>query len=132
MSINKKSQSQIKELQNTLNLCHHIQEVHFTANGDHYFHAHEFTQKGEKKPTLYGRLKSEPVLKKVQGTREIYKIEPVHTPEAEIIETVSREEILAMEIKDNENLTKKDQKIVDKLQSENEALRAKLKEAGIE
>ena len=132
MSIKKKSNESIKALQHTLAVSPHIEQVHFTESGDHYFATHEFTPKGSKKVKLYGKLKSEPVLKKVQGTREIYKIEPVETPEAEIIETLTRAEILAIELKDSETLSKKDQKVVDKLQAENEALKAKLKEAGIE
>ena len=132
MSIKKKTNEALKALQNTLIACPHIEEVHFAENGDHYFSVHEFTPKGAKKAKLYGRLKSAPVLKKVQGTREIFKIEPVETPEAEIIETLPRSDILAMKIDEGQELSKKDQKIVDKLQSENEALKAKLKEAGIE
>lgn len=100
MSIKKKTPEQLKDLQTTLQSNPHIEEVHFAANGDHYFTKHELEDKIKKTKKAYGYLNAEPILSKVQGERKIFKIGPVHTAHAEIMESISRDKILAMKATD--------------------------------
>lgn len=125
MSIKLKSQKALKELQETLVIQPHIQEVHFTATGDHYLNTYELGKGKERK--LYGRLNSQPEIVKEEGGRKIYKNISVHTPEAEIVETLTRDEILALTVAE-EKMSAKEKKALDKVIAENEELKAKIAE----
>ena len=136
MSHKLKTIDKLRDLQQTLAANSHIAEVHFTASGEHFFTAHELEARDEKGKVIkggkkYGYLECEPQLWKVQGERKIFKMQPKHTPDAEIVETLSREDILALKV-DVEKLSTKDQKALDKVLAENEALKAKSTAAGIE
>lgn len=102
MSISKKSEEGLKALQHTLKVSPHIQEVHFTATGEHYFGAEELTPtdpKGKKTGPAkkYGYLRTEPQVSKIVGERKFFKHVSVATPEAEIVESLSRDEVLDYE-----------------------------------
>jgi hypothetical protein len=102
--IRSKTRQQLEELQNTLQQFTHIEEVHFTAKGDHFFNVHEFLEvnragknMGKATGKFYGRFKIEDHEYKRVGERRFYRKVRVHTPEALIIEKLSREEVLAYE-----------------------------------
>lgn len=102
MGISKKTEEGLKALQHTLNVCPHIQEVHFTAAGEHYFQVEELADtdaKGKKMgPTKkYGYLRTEAKVSKIVGERKFYKHASVPTPEAEIVESLTRDEVLDYE-----------------------------------
>jgi len=98
MGIHKKSEKDLQELKDTLTQFPHIEEVHFTAKGDHYLGAHKLDDKGsEHHGKLYGRLKVEKVKAKVVGEKVFYKNKSVHTPETEITETLSAAEVMEYE-----------------------------------
>ena len=97
MSIKRKSEAHLAELQDTMERCPHIEEVHFTAAGDHFFDAHELVIKGKPTGKKYGWLKVNPVLKKVIGERRIFKMEHVANPDALIVESLNRDEVLEYE-----------------------------------
>jgi hypothetical protein len=121
MSIKLKTPQALEELQTTLKMYPHIQEVHFAGNGDHYFVKHEM--KDEKKKgtgKFYGYLKCEQKVKKIVGERKFYAMSEVHTPETQIVETLTRDKILAMVPKDS-------RPTVENLIKENEALKAQQK-----
>ncbi|WP_315823008.1 hypothetical protein [Paraflavitalea speifideaquila] len=89
MGINKKSEQALKDLKNTLRKYSHIEEVHFTAEGEHYFSCHEYAepiidelgkQKGKKQTRKYGFLRSEMKVARVVGERKFFKSVSVETP----------------------------------------------------
>jgi hypothetical protein len=98
MSISKKSPAQLKELQDTLVSCPHIAEVHFTKDGNHFlnkYELHDITKNGPKPSgKFYGHLKHDLVVSKIVGERKFYKHASVAEPKTEIVETLSRDEIL--------------------------------------
>jgi hypothetical protein len=92
------------ELKRTVGASKHISEVHFTASGEHFFNVHEHVEKG-KKPGAgkkYGRMKLEAVPSHVEGDRQIFKQSSVPMEEFEIVETLSRDEILGEGKKEKE------------------------------
>jgi hypothetical protein len=97
MSIKAKNNKQLSELRDTLINMPHINEVHFTKDGDHFFEVHElnFDKSGKKGLTTkkYGFLRTE-IVPVMIGNDKKYKHVNVHTPESEVVETLSREEIL--------------------------------------
>lgn len=98
VGISKKTPDALKQLKFTLRKCPHIEEVYFTQEGNHYFNKHDLpgAKKGDTK--AYGHLNVAPVLYKVQGERKIYKMKSVDTPETEIVETLTREEVMEYEL----------------------------------
>lgn len=95
MSIAKKTPEQLKELKDTLRQYPHIEEVHFTDNGNHYFNKHEFIDKGKGTGKYYGFLNTELRVYKVVGERKFFKNQSVPRGDAEIVETLSRNDVLA-------------------------------------
>lgn len=78
-------------LKETVQSMPHIGKVHFNKAGGHYFHVHEFGGKGKK----YGFLKLEKTqVGKDANNRPIFKQKPVANPAAEVVETLSRDQIL--------------------------------------
>lgn len=103
MSIKLKTTEDIIELQNTLKKCPHIQDVHFTENGSHYFDKHELTDTGNDKGKgtgrFFGYLNTKTVIRTDKmGNKRAVNVS-VENPEAEIVETLTREEVLGMKIK---------------------------------
>jgi membrane protein involved in colicin uptake len=110
-----------KELQDTVKANPHIQDVHFTAKGEHFFDFHELKEKGSGKVVgKYARLGLEAVHVRNEGDRKIYKNQNVPLEDYKIVETLSREEIL----KAKPELSKEEAS----LQSENEKLKAQLEQ----
>lgn len=111
------------DLQKTVAANPHIEEVHFTANGEHFFNVHEHKEKGAKTSKKYGRMALDVVPSHMDGTRQIYKQASVPMPEYEIVETLSREDVLNAKVDGG--------KVDDaaKLKAENEELKKKLAEA---
>ena len=83
-----KDEKDLKALQATLRKCKHINTVYFTCTGDHYFDAHEL---GEKK---YGYLAMEPTLIDGPQNTKLTKMKHVGVEDAEIVQELSREEVL--------------------------------------
>jgi hypothetical protein len=83
------------DLRKTVAANPHIKQVHFTESGDHFFHVHELKEKGKGTGKYYGHLNFQPVLQKVEGTRKIYKNGSVANPESEIVETLTRAQVLS-------------------------------------
>lgn len=123
-----------EELKATIAAHPHIQDVHFTATGEHFFNTHEHKEKGAKAAKTYGRLKLEAVHVGNEGDRKIYKNQNVPVPETEIVETVSREDILKAktdaELKAEAEIKAADemQKAVEATRQENEELKKKIAE----
>lgn len=97
VGIERKTRQQLEELKNTLYECPHVETVHFTESGNHYFSVHELVDKGKKNGNFYGHLKLEPVVHKTVGERRYYKKKSVHTPSTLIVKSMSREEVLNYE-----------------------------------
>jgi hypothetical protein len=79
------------ELYETLEQNEHIEEVHFTADNQHYFNKHQLEGKA------YGFLRTEQVKSHTVGEKQFYKMVQVPNPKTEIVVTLTREEVLAME-----------------------------------
>lgn len=88
MSIKHKEQKDLEALQQTLRKCPALQEVHFTKTGDHYFEAHE--HEGKK----YGHLNLEPRTFSQPDGAKYQKLVHTSAVDAEIVETLSRDEVL--------------------------------------
>lgn len=88
---------QISEaLKDTVKKYPHIQNVYFTANGNHYFHVHELKVKGSKKSSgQYGWLKLDQQKVGEDGGLPVFKNVAVENPETKITETLSREQVLS-------------------------------------
>lgn len=95
--IDKKSKQDLEDLQVTLSENPHLEEVHFTKNGTHYFNRHELVEEGKKTGKFYGYQKIVPKLQKVVGERRFFKNKSVHTPATELIQTMTAEEVLDYE-----------------------------------
>lgn len=102
--IERKTRQQLEDLQATLREYPHIEEIHFTESGDHFFNVHELTevnkagkQVGKGTGKRYGRFKLEDFCYKTVGERKFYKKVRVHTPETMIVETLTREQVLEYE-----------------------------------
>jgi hypothetical protein len=95
MSISKKTPEQLAELKNTLKQYPHILEVHFTDTGGHFFNKHELLNNGKKTGKFYGFLRTEMVVAKIVGERKFFKSQSIPTPEAEIVETLDRDEVIS-------------------------------------
>ena len=94
MSIKNKKIDGLKDLQNTLITHDHIEEVHFTKNGNHYFQAYDLLdENGKKTGKRYGSLGFDYVNDPKSKENKSKKIN-VANPAAEIVETLSREEAL--------------------------------------
>ena len=111
------------ELQKTVSANPHIEEVHFTAKGEHFFNVHEHKEKGAKTAKKYGRMALDIIPSHMDGTRQIYKQASVPMPEYEITETLSREDVLKAKADDS-----KPADVAAKLAAENEELKKKLAE----
>lgn len=114
-----------KDLQATVAANPHIEEVHFNANGDHYFNVHshqEIDEKGKPKgkEEKYGRLSLQAVHVGNEGDRKIYKNKSIPVAETKIIKTMSREDILKAKVEGAEDADVK---------KENEELKKQLAEA---
>lgn len=79
------------DLYDTVEQSEHLSEVFFTKDNRHYFNRHELNGK------YYGFLKLEQVKTHAVGDKQFFKMKPVANPETEIVETMTREEILASE-----------------------------------
>jgi hypothetical protein len=97
MGIERKTPAQLQQLKDTLLACPHIEEVHFTDSGDHFFTVHELVEKGKRTGRKYGYQKLKPVVVKSQGDRRVFKHESVHTPHTLISQTRTRDEVLAFD-----------------------------------
>lgn len=123
MGIHKKSEQDLQELKDTLTQCPHIEEVHFTAKGDHYFGAHKLDDKESKhNGKLYGRLKVEQVKYKVVGEKVFFKNKSIHTPETEIVQSLSADEVQEYEFGAKSPVTSSPAKRGRKKSSEDEGL----------
>ena len=96
MSSKLKSPEALAELQHTLRTNKHIEEVHFTGTGDHYFNTHELVTKGKATGKFYGHLKTNHEVSKIVGERKFFKLVSVENPEALIVESLTRDEVLAL------------------------------------
>lgn len=88
------------ELYDTVLENAHIEEVHFSADNKHYFNIHELLDIRSKRGTgkYYGYLKVEQKSVGVDASnRPIFKMVQVANPEALIVKTLTRSEILEME-----------------------------------
>lgn len=77
------------DLFDTVDQNEHIQEVYFTKDNQHFFNFHEL--KGKK----YGSLKTEKVFSHSVGDRKFFKMVQVENKNTLIVETMTREEVLA-------------------------------------
>lgn len=112
--------SKIKEvsqdLHDTLESADHIEKVHFTKNGDHYFNVHEYEERvrskngsgysSRKTGRLFGHLLTEIVEETVNlkggAIDKKMKLRLMPNPKCEITETLTREEVLALDTYETE------------------------------
>src|SRR5690242_2603330 len=116
-----------EDLQRTVKANPHIQEVHFTKSGQHFFNAHDYKEKGQVKGK-YGRLGVEAVHVRNEGDRKIYKNEFVPLEEYKIVETLTREEVLAADILNPSATVEAKSNELKKAQEENAKLKQQLEE----
>jgi len=91
MSITSKTPEQLASLTATLKSCPHIQNVYFDKQGRHFFHAHEHEGK------QYSRIELERVITGYRGQEAVVKAVGKVKAENELVEEVSREQILSFE-----------------------------------
>ena len=89
------------DLRNTLELNEHIEQVHFTKTGAHFFNVHEYVnEKGQKSGKLYGYLLTEVREVAVKGDRgkdtTMLKLVTMPNPKTEIAYTLTRDEVLEL------------------------------------
>lgn len=89
------------DLRLTLELNENIEQVHFTKSGAHFFNVHELAnERGKKTGKFYGWLKTEVkeiIVKDAQGKEKgVLKLVCIANPIAEIAETLTRDEVLAL------------------------------------
>jgi|GEM_PF-3020537 hypothetical protein len=89
------------DLRLTLEVNENIEEVYFTRSGAHYLNRHELmTDKGKKTGKFYGWLKTEVVevlVKDARGqSKPTLKLVNTANPIAEIVVTMTRDELLAL------------------------------------
>ncbi|MDE3250792.1 MAG: hypothetical protein KGO82_19170 [Bacteroidota bacterium] len=100
MSIAKKTPQQLADLKNTLELNPHIEDVFFTAEGNHYFNAHELMdKKGKGTGKKYGYMGVKEEQYKVVGERRFYKLVSQPLLNTFITQEMTREEVLKYELK---------------------------------
>ncbi len=85
-----------KSLQNAVKDLKHVNKVFFNSAGGHYFHVHNFEGK------QYGFLKRDNVVvgQDPNTQRNIFKSKPVANPDAEVVATMTRKEVLNAKIAD--------------------------------
>lgn len=98
------------DLRATLEQGENLEQVHFTKTGAHYFNVHEYVEQGGKKTgRLFGFLHTKVVevaTKDSRGnTKSTLKLVTVPNPKAEIVETLTREEVLALPDMELEEIT---------------------------
>lgn len=84
-----------KALHDTLQEMEHIEEVHFTEKGDHYFNVHELREKNKPTGKFYGRLDYKQVKNGTNGDKTLYKVVEAARPDALIVKTLSRDKVIA-------------------------------------
>jgi hypothetical protein len=112
--------SKIKEvsqdLRDTLLANEQIEKVHFTKTGNHYFNVHEYEERvrakdgsgysSRKTGKFYGHLLTEIVEETVNlkggAIDKKMKLRLMPNPKAEIVETLTREEVLALPVYEEE------------------------------
>lgn len=102
------------DLRLTLELNENIDEVHFTKTGAHFFNKHElFDERGKKTGKFYGWLKTqvkEIIVKDGQGKEKgVLKLVNIANPIAEIVETLTRDEVLALPDMEIEEIQQREQ-----------------------
>lgn len=99
-----------KDLHDTLESAEHIEKVYFTKNGDHYFNVHEFVDRvrmkdgsgysNKKTGRFFGHLITDIVEETVNlkggAIDKQLKIRLVPNPKCEIVDTLTREEVLEL------------------------------------
>lgn len=126
----KKTKEGLAELKHTLVQFPHLEEIYFTAAGEHFFNAHELKERG-KTTRLYGYQNVVPTLAKVLGERRFYKNKSVHTPETHIVQTMTAEEVLDYEWVEAGEDEAPNQTLKEQRQLRKDALEAKRKIAEI-
>lgn len=76
------------DLWDTIDQSPHIEEVYFSRDNKHFFNKHELDGK------YYGFLKVQQVKSHSVGDKQYFKLKKVANPATEIVETMTREEIL--------------------------------------
>lgn len=112
--------SKIKEisqdLHDTLEAHDHIEKVHFTKTGDHYFNVHEYEERvrakdgsgysSKKTGRFFGSMLTEVVEETVNlkggAIDKKMRLRQMPNPKAEIVETLTREEVLALPVYEEE------------------------------
>lgn len=99
-----------QDLHDTLESADHIENVHFTKTGDHYFNVHEYVERikskdgtgysNRKTGRFFGHLLTEVVEETVNlkggAIDKQLKVRLTANPKCEIVETLTREEVLAL------------------------------------
>lgn len=112
--------SKIKEvsqdLHDTLEINDHIEKVHFTKTGDHFFNVHEYEERirakdgsgysSKKTGRFFGHMLTEVVEETVNlkggAIDKKMRLRLMPNPKAEIVETLTREEVLALPVYEEE------------------------------
>ena len=112
--------SKIKEvsqdLHDTLEVNDHIEKVHFTKTGDHFFNVHEYEERvrakdgsgysSKKTGRFFGHMLTEVVEETVNlkggAIDKKMRLRLMPNPKAEIVETLTRDEVLALPVYEEE------------------------------
>ena len=122
MSIKNKKAEGLQDLQDTLIVHENIEKVYFTASGNHYFNQFELkNEKGNSK--FYGYLGSD-IIPDPKNPKRSKRIN-IPVQKAEIVETKTRDEILAIKVQKPVDETAELKKKIADL----EAINAKLAES---
>lgn len=102
------------DLRLTLELNENIDEVYFTKTGAHFLNRHELIdERGKKTGKFYGWLKTqvkEIIVKDAQGKEKgVLKLVCIANPIAEIVETLTRDEVLALPDMELEEIQQREQ-----------------------
>lgn len=102
------------DLRLTLELNENIEEVYFTKTGAHFFNKYELVdERGRKTKRFFGWLKTrvkEIIVKDAQGKEKgVLKLVDVENPATEIVETLTRDEVLALPDMEIEEIQQREQ-----------------------
>lgn len=105
-----------QDLHDTVEANEHIEQVHFTKNGDHYFHVHEYEERvrtkdgsgysNKKTGRFFGWLKTEVVEETINlkggAIDKKSRLRMMPNPKTEIVETLTRDQVLALPVYEEE------------------------------
>jgi hypothetical protein len=97
MSIKNKKAAGLQDLQESLVTMEHVEKVHFSKNGNHYFNVHELFEDGKKTGRFFGHLDTKVILDPKSKDKKYIHVGVANN--TEIVETLSADEVLNFKLK---------------------------------